>query len=70
MTEEYDICPVCGWEADNVQEREPNSWGGANVPSLTDARENNRKLRSSDPAKSSGNREPLPHEFPRDIRER
>ncbi|MBQ9384975.1 MAG: hypothetical protein IJT87_12150 [Ruminiclostridium sp.] len=36
---EYDICPVCGWEKDNVQERFIGFRGGANRPCLAEARE-------------------------------
>jgi hypothetical protein len=35
---EYDICPVCWWEADSVQERDPSFGGGANETSLAEAR--------------------------------
>ncbi len=40
--EEYEICPVCFWERDFVQEREPEFTGGANKVSLLQARENYR----------------------------
>ncbi|MBQ1422206.1 MAG: hypothetical protein II035_03700 [Firmicutes bacterium] len=30
----YEICPVCGWEDDPVQRREPDFEGGANELSL------------------------------------
>ena len=33
---EYDICPVCGWEKDNVQERFIGFRGGANKPCLAE----------------------------------
>lgn len=36
--EEYDICPVCGWENDPVQLRKPDFAGGANKMSLEQAR--------------------------------
>lgn len=39
VEEEYDICPVCGWEKDNVQERFIGLRGGANKLSLAEARE-------------------------------
>ena len=42
VNEEYDICPVCGWEADRVQERFPGMEGGANRMCLAVARENYR----------------------------
>ncbi|EQA0898450.1 hypothetical protein A6C84_004098 [Escherichia coli] len=34
----YEICPLCNWEDDPVQEEEPNYGGGANVMSLNEAR--------------------------------
>ena len=33
----YEICPVCGWEDDPVQRREPDLIGGANKLSLYEA---------------------------------
>lgn len=34
----YEICPVCGWEDDPVQRRDPDFAGGANSLSLNEAR--------------------------------
>jgi rubrerythrin len=34
----YEICPVCGWEDDPLQRREPNFAGGANKMSLNEAK--------------------------------
>lgn len=34
----YEICPVCGWENDPVQERDPDFSGGANRQSLQEYR--------------------------------
>ena len=34
----YEICPVCGWEDDPVQFRDPDRAGGANEMSLNEAR--------------------------------
>jgi hypothetical protein len=34
----HEICPVCGWEDDPVQSADPSFAGGANVPSLDEAR--------------------------------
>jgi hypothetical protein len=44
----YEICP-CGWEDDPVQEAQPDLRGGANKPSLIEARENFSKHGVSDP---------------------
>ncbi|MBQ4504560.1 MAG: hypothetical protein II983_02720 [Firmicutes bacterium] len=35
----FQICPVCGWEDDNVQFKHPDLAGGANELSLNQARE-------------------------------
>lgn len=29
----YEICPVCNWEDDPVQFKDPDYKGGANIPS-------------------------------------
>lgn len=36
----HDICPVCYWENDPVQNNNPDYSGGANDVSLSKAREN------------------------------
>jgi len=36
----YDICPICFWEDDPVQFSDPDSEGGANIPSLRQAQQN------------------------------
>ena len=35
----YEICPVCGWEDDALQEAQPDYEGGANKMSLNQAKE-------------------------------
>lgn len=30
----HDICPVCGWEDDDIQNNDPDYWGGSNYFSL------------------------------------
>ena len=39
----YEICPVCGWQEDDVQNDDPTFEGGANDMSLNQAREAYRK---------------------------
>jgi hypothetical protein len=34
----YDICGICGWEDDPLQADDPDYTGGANGPSLNEAR--------------------------------
>ena len=36
----FNICPVCFWEDDNVQLKDPNYKGGANHVSLKEAQNN------------------------------
>ena len=36
----WDICPVCYWEDDKAQRLDPTLAGGANKPSLEQAKEN------------------------------
>ena len=43
FAEPHDICPVCGWEEDKVQLRDPDFAGGANEMSLNKAREAYRR---------------------------
>ena len=40
----YQICPVCFWEDDLEQEKNPNDDGGANAVSLIEARNNYMKF--------------------------
>lgn len=37
--DDYDICPVCMWENDGLQNKYPDLAGGANDISLNQARE-------------------------------
>ena len=45
----WDICSVCGWEDDPVQEKYPEA-GGANKVSLRQAQENFARIGVSDPS--------------------
>ncbi|HJB41831.1 MAG TPA: hypothetical protein H9945_04965 [Candidatus Gemmiger avicola] len=38
LVSEYDICPVCNWENDPIQEANPDTVRGANWLTLTEAR--------------------------------
>ena len=40
----FEICPVCFWEDDNVQNEDPNYDGGANGINLNQAKENFAKF--------------------------
>ena len=35
----YEICPLCGWQDDDIQNDDPNFAGGANDMSLNEAKE-------------------------------
>ena len=39
----YEICPVCGWEDDKAQYKDPNLKGGANRFSLKEYKEQYEK---------------------------
>lgn len=58
------ICEVCLWEDDRHQFDEPDFNGGANAPSLKQARTNFRCLAVSDPQFKDSARPPRPEEFP------
>lgn len=49
-TGSYEICPVCFWEDDPVQNEHPEYAGGANKFSLGEARENYIRCGACDPA--------------------
>lgn len=60
----FDICPVCGWEDDDVQFRDADFEGGANVMSLTQARENFRSFGAKSRDAEPRVRSPRPEEVP------
>jgi Cysteine-rich CPCC len=58
-------CPVCWWEDDPIQFADPDYRGGANQPSLNEARENFRQQQVSDPSLRHLARPPHPQELPK-----
>ena len=48
VREKHDICPVCGWEDDRVQNADPSFAGGANGVNLETARKNYKKFGASE----------------------
>ncbi|MCR5300854.1 MAG: hydrolase [Lachnospiraceae bacterium] len=59
----YEICPVCFWEDDPVQEDDPDLCGGANEPSLNECRENYRKFNACEERFRDRVREPYLEEI-------
>jgi len=60
----YVICPVCFWEDDPVQLRDPDYAGGANTVSLNQARINYKEFGAVEKRVLEYVREPLPEEKP------
>ncbi|SFS45772.1 CPCC family cysteine-rich protein [Marininema halotolerans] len=60
----YGICPVCYWEDDELQYREPDLPGGANDESLNEARVHFKKCGACAPMFVNDVRKPLPDEIP------
>lgn len=57
-------CPVCWWEDDLVQFEDPDYPGGANRPSLREARANVERIGAVDERYLKSSRPPLPEERP------
>jgi hypothetical protein len=60
----FEICPVCGWEDDDVQYDNPNMEGGANSVSLNQAKSNFKRIGAIDEAAVKNVRPPKPDEIP------
>lgn len=60
----YEICPVCFWEDDPVQAKDPTYRGGANEVSLVEARVNYQRIGATDERSREHVRSPLPSELP------
>lgn len=59
----YLVCPVCNWEDDPVQFKDPQYSGGANVISLQEAKENFKNLYAISEDARSLVRPPRPDEM-------
>jgi hypothetical protein len=62
---DWDICPVCGWNSDPVQEAMPDDSTGANGISLNDARNNFEAIGAISPEKLSELDQHAKKRFPR-----
>ena len=60
----YGICPICYWEDDPVQLKDPDFAGGANVYSLNESRNNYLIYEVSNPKFIKYVRKPLIDELP------
>jgi hypothetical protein len=60
----FEICPVCYWEDDNVQNADPDYEGGANGISLNQARMNFSKYGAVQEKFMRNVRKPLSEEIP------
>jgi len=60
----YEICPVCGWEDDEVQFNNPNYSGGANEVSLVEAKKNFQTIGAIDKKSLEYVRHPTQEEIP------
>ena len=59
----YDVCPVCFWEDDPVQEDDPDYAGGANDLSLNECRKNYEIYGACEERFKERVRKPLPEEI-------
>lgn len=60
----FEICPVCGWEDDEAQFRDPTYDGGANGVCLEEARINFTSIGAISEESLESVRKPLPQEIP------
>jgi rubredoxin len=63
----FEICPICGWEDDEIQFNAPDCVGGANKVSLNQARKNFAIFNAIDKESLGSVRGPLPNEIPEAI---
>jgi len=62
----HDVCPVCFWEDDGIQNDNPDFRGGANRVSLNEAKENYNEMGACEERFLQYVREPFFEEFPED----
>jgi hypothetical protein len=60
----YEVCPVCFWEDDDVQSRDPSFAGGPNKINLTQARANFASFGAIVREHQANVRKPRPEEIP------
>ena len=60
----FEICPECFWEDDDLQAADPHYTGGANAPSLNQARHNYMSFGACERRSLKHVRPPLPEERP------
>ncbi|MCI1189376.1 hydrolase [Hymenobacter sp. DH14] len=60
----YEICSVCFWEDDGIQANNPDYEGGANGPSLQQARLTYNEMGAMEKGFIKHVRPPLPEELP------
>lgn len=58
----YEICPICYWEDDIVQLKDPDFEGGANDVSLREAQKNYQKFEAIEERFAEKTRKPNPSE--------
>jgi Cysteine-rich CPCC len=61
----YEICPVCSWESDPIQNDGENYNGGANTITLKQARLNYQEFGAIESAMQKNVRPPLDSEIPK-----
>ncbi len=58
----YELCPICFWEDDGVQYRDPDAEGGANRESLRQAQRNFQEFGAISKREISAVRKPTPED--------
>jgi hypothetical protein len=64
----FEICPVCFWEDDPVQFKDPTYKGGANDVNLEEARKNYHAFGACSQELTDKVRKPRPEEIPTNLK--